>query len=34
MSLPNVVRLNIYTTDVDAFFKHYVVLAARSPTLA
>ncbi len=29
MSLPNVVRLNIYTTDVDAFFEHYGVLAGR-----
>jgi len=29
MSLANVVRLNIYTTDVDAFFEHYGVLAGR-----
>jgi enamine deaminase RidA (YjgF/YER057c/UK114 family) len=29
MSLANVVRLNIYTTDVDAFFEHYGVLASR-----
>ena len=30
MSLANVVRLNFYTTDVDAFFAHYGVLAART----
>jgi enamine deaminase RidA (YjgF/YER057c/UK114 family) len=29
MSLANVVRLNVYTTDVDALFPHYGVLAAR-----
>ncbi len=29
MSLADVVRLNIYTTDVDAFLEHYGVLAAR-----
>ncbi|MEV4280050.1 RidA family protein [Actinoplanes xinjiangensis] len=29
MSLANVVRLNVYTTDVDALFAHYGVLAAR-----
>ncbi len=29
MSLANVVRLNIYTIDVDAFFEHYGVLASR-----
>ena len=29
MNLSNVVRLNIYTTDVDAFFEHYGVLAER-----
>lgn len=29
MSLANVVRLNIYTTDVDAFFQHYGVAAQR-----
>ena len=30
MDLGNVVRLNIYTTDVDALFEHYGVLAART----
>ena len=30
MSLANVVRLNIYTTDVDAFFEHFGVLASRT----
>ena len=29
MSLANLVRLNIYTTDVDGLFPHYGVLAAR-----
>ncbi|MFH8608578.1 RidA family protein [Streptomyces sp. NPDC018029] len=29
MSLANVVRLNVYTTDVDLLFQHYGVLAAR-----
>ena len=29
MSLANLVRLNIYTTDVDAFFEHYGSAAAR-----
>jgi enamine deaminase RidA (YjgF/YER057c/UK114 family) len=29
MGLGNVVRLNIYTTDVDSLFEHYGVLAAR-----
>lgn len=29
MSLGDVVRLNVYTTDVDALFPHYGVLAAR-----
>ena len=29
MSLANVVRLNVYTTDVDGLFPHYGVLAAR-----
>jgi enamine deaminase RidA (YjgF/YER057c/UK114 family) len=29
MSLGNLVRLNVYTTDVDALFPHYGVLAAR-----
>ena len=29
MSLANVVRLNIYTTDVDEFFAHYEAMAAR-----
>jgi enamine deaminase RidA (YjgF/YER057c/UK114 family) len=30
MTLANVVRLNIYTTDVDRFFEHYGVLASRT----
>ena len=30
MDLSNVVRLNIYTTDVDSLFQHYGVLAART----
>ncbi|GIG64369.1 RidA family protein [Phytomonospora endophytica] len=29
MSLSNLIRLNVYTTDVDALFPHYGVLAAR-----
>ena len=29
MSLANLVRLNIYTTDVDLLFQHYAVLASR-----
>lgn len=29
MSLANLVRLNVYTTDVDALFPHYDVLAGR-----
>lgn len=29
MSLADVVRLNVYTTDVDGLFEHYGVLAAR-----
>jgi enamine deaminase RidA (YjgF/YER057c/UK114 family) len=29
MSLANVVRLDIYTTDVDLLFQHYGVLASR-----
>jgi enamine deaminase RidA (YjgF/YER057c/UK114 family) len=29
MSLANVVRLNVYTTDVDRLFEHYGVLASR-----
>lgn len=29
MSLANLVRLNVYTTDVDVLFPHYGVLAAR-----
>ena len=29
MGLANVVRLNIYTTDVDAFFAHYGTMAER-----
>ena len=30
MGLANLVRLNIYTTDVDGLFEHYGVLAART----
>jgi enamine deaminase RidA (YjgF/YER057c/UK114 family) len=30
MTLSNVVRLNFYTTDVDAFFEHASVLAERT----
>ena len=29
MSLANLVRLNVYTTDVDALFPHYGMLAGR-----
>lgn len=29
MALPNLVRLNVYTTDIDALFPHYGLLAAR-----
>ena len=29
MSLANLIRLNVYTTDVDELFQHYGVLAAR-----
>ncbi|MEU4690960.1 RidA family protein [Actinoplanes sp. NPDC023714] len=29
MSLANLVRLNVYTTDVDVLFPHYGVLASR-----
>jgi enamine deaminase RidA (YjgF/YER057c/UK114 family) len=29
MSLANIVRLNVYTTDVDLLFQHYGILAAR-----
>ncbi|MFC8532653.1 RidA family protein [Streptomyces sp. NPDC057249] len=29
MSLANLVRLNVYTTDVDALFPHYGTLAGR-----
>ncbi|MFD0354236.1 RidA family protein [Streptomyces sp. NPDC127110] len=29
MSLANLVRLNVYTTDVDLLYRHYGVLAAR-----
>jgi enamine deaminase RidA (YjgF/YER057c/UK114 family) len=29
MSLANLVRLNIYTTDVDLLFEHFAVLASR-----
>ena len=32
MSLSNVVRLNIYTTDVDALFANFGVLATRTST--
>ena len=30
MGLGDVVRLNIYTTDVDSLFEHYGVLASRT----
>jgi len=30
MGLSNIVRLNIYTTDVDVFFEHYGALVART----
>lgn len=29
MSLANLVRLNVYTTDIDALFPHYGILAGR-----
>jgi enamine deaminase RidA (YjgF/YER057c/UK114 family) len=29
MSLANLVRINVYTTDVDLLFQHYGVLASR-----
>ena len=29
MDLSNVIRLNMYTTDIDAFFANYMVLAQR-----
>ena len=29
MSLANLIRLNVYTTDVDRLFEHYGVLASR-----
>jgi enamine deaminase RidA (YjgF/YER057c/UK114 family) len=29
MALANLVRLNVYTTDVDLLFQHYGVLASR-----
>lgn len=29
MSMENLVRLNVYTTDVDALFPHYGILAGR-----
>lgn len=32
MTLANVVRLNVYTTDVDALFPHYGILAGRLAT--
>jgi enamine deaminase RidA (YjgF/YER057c/UK114 family) len=34
MSLTNLVRLNVYTTDVDLLFEHYGVLASRLGTAA
>ncbi|MGI5426522.1 RidA family protein [Streptomyces sp. CA-179760] len=34
MSLTNLVRLNVYTTDVDLLLQHYGVLAARLSTAA
>ena len=34
MSLANLVRLNVYTTDVDDLFTHYGVLAGRLGTPA
>lgn len=34
MSLANVVRLNVYTTDIDALFPHYGVLAGRLASAA
>ncbi|SNT05244.1 Enamine deaminase RidA, house cleaning of reactive enamine intermediates, YjgF/YER057c/UK114 family [Actinomadura meyerae] len=32
MTLENLVRLNVYTTDVDELFQHYAELAARLAT--
>jgi enamine deaminase RidA (YjgF/YER057c/UK114 family) len=32
MSLANLVRLNVYTTDVDLLFRHYGALASRLGT--
>lgn len=29
MTLSNLVRLNVYTTDVDAFFEHFGIVAER-----
>jgi enamine deaminase RidA (YjgF/YER057c/UK114 family) len=29
MSLANLVRINVYTTDIDLLFQHYGVLASR-----
>ena len=29
LSLANLARLNVYTTDVDLLFQHYAVLASR-----
>ncbi|TMR31494.1 RidA family protein [Actinomadura geliboluensis] len=29
MTLENLIRLNVYTTDVDQLFQHYAVLASR-----
>ncbi|OPC78849.1 enamine deaminase RidA [Embleya scabrispora] len=29
MSIANLIRLNVYTTDVDLLFRHYGVLASR-----
>ncbi|MDI2127863.1 RidA family protein [Yinghuangia seranimata] len=34
MTLANLVRLNVYTTDVDLLFQHYGVLATRLATAA
>lgn len=32
MSLANLVRLNVYTTDVDLLFPHFGILASRTGT--
>ncbi len=34
MSLADLVRLNVYTTDVDLLFQHYGVLASRLGAVA